>query len=131
MYEWRSHTAEVELFVRAESEEAVFADALDAFGRLIELEAGGEPARHALALEGRDPAALLVEWLEELIYLADTDSFVPDGAERLELSAAGLRAEVVGRRAAFDPLVKAATYHDVRFERTNDGSWEAKIVLDV
>ncbi len=131
MYEWRSHTAEVELYVRADSEHGVFAEALEAFGRLIELDSGGEPARRAVELEGRDRAALLVDWLEELIYLADTDSFVPDRAESLELRAEGLRAALAGRRTDVDPLVKAATYHGLRFEQVQEGGWEATIVLDV
>ena len=42
MYEWRNHTAEIELRVRAASDEAVFAEAADAFGRYVELDEGGE-----------------------------------------------------------------------------------------
>ncbi len=131
MYEWRSHTAEVELVVRAASEEDIFAEALDAFGRLIELDDRGEPVRRDVELTGDDRAGLLVDWFEELIYLADTVGFVPDRAERLELRPDGLRAELVGRRTELDPLVKAATYHGLRFEPSEGGGWQATVVLDV
>ena len=130
VYEWENHTAELALTIEAPSEDAVFAEALEAFGRLVELEQDGEPARHEIELTGADRPRLLVDWLEELVYLADTDSFVPDRVEGLELRDDGLQAVVAGRRAHLDPLVQAATYHDLRFERAGD-RWRARIVLDV
>jgi SHS2 domain-containing protein len=35
-----------------------------------------------------------------------------------------------GRRTRIDPIVKAATYHGLRFERNGD-VWDARIVFDV
>ena len=128
MYEWRSHTAEVELYVEAASEEQVFAEAADALGRLIERSEGGDPATHELELEGRDRPALLVDLLEELIYLADTEGFVPDRAQ-VEL-AATLRVRLEGRRTEIEPLVKAATYHGLELARHGE-TWQARVVLDV
>ncbi len=130
MYRWREHTAELELAVEAASEQEVFGDAADAFGRLIEVEDGGDPARHEVELEAPDLGALLVDWLEELIFLADTASFVPDRVATLELRDYRLKAVVEGRRTTFDPLVKAATYHKLEF-RNDQGRWYARVVLDV
>ena len=130
MYEWREHTAEIELVIEADSEDEVFRQALEAFGRLVELDERGEPTTLDISLEAPDRASLLVAWLEELIFLADSRSFVPDRAAKLELSGDALRARVDGRTAAFDPLVKAATYHGLELRRS-DGSWRARVVLDV
>ena len=134
MYEWRSHTAELELHVEAETEAAVFVEALYAFARLVEVDPGGEPATVDLALEAGDRAALLVAWLEELIFLADTEAFVPEGVAELELSGSEpltrLRARVEGRRATLDPLVKAATYHGLEFTHEG-GRWRGRVILDV
>jgi SHS2 domain-containing protein len=129
MYEWRSHTADIELRVLAPSENGVLADAADAFGRYVELDRDGEPARHELDLEAPDRGSLLVALLEELIFLADTEGFVPD---RCELCVDGDRLSGVldGRRTRIDPIVKAATYHGLRFERNGD-VWDARIVFDV
>jgi SHS2 domain-containing protein len=125
-YAWREHTAEVELVIDAASEEDVFAEALRAFAELVEVEHAGEPAAHEVELEEADRARLLAAWLEELIYLADTESFVPERAE-IELRPGGLRARVEGRRAQVDPIAKAATYHRLTFEP----GWHATVVLDV
>ena len=125
-YEWREHTAEVELVIDAPTEADVFLEALRAFAELVEVEREGEPATHAVELVEADRARLLAAWLEELIYLADTDSFVPERAE-IELRRDGLRARVAGRRAQVDPIAKAATYHRLSFEP----AWHATVVLDV
>jgi SHS2 domain-containing protein len=130
MHEWRSHTAEIELAIEAGRPEDVFAEAAVAFGELVVAGDEGEPARHALSVEASDRASLLVAWLEELIFLADTESFVPEHVEDVELDAHSVRATVFGRRAELEPLVKAATYHDLRFVRAN-GIWHARVVLDV
>jgi SHS2 domain-containing protein len=126
VFEWREHTAEVELVIEAPTEEDVFADALAAFAELVEVEPGGEPVRHEIELVEEDRARLLAAWLEELIYLADTQSFVPERAQ-IELRPDGLHAQVFGRRARLDPIAKAATYHRLTFEP----AWRATVVLDV
>jgi SHS2 domain-containing protein len=128
-YEWRDHTAEVELLVRADSPEDVFREAADAFGRYVELDPGGEAATRAFELSSGDRATLLVALLEELIYLADTEGFVADGSE-VELSGNDLRVELKGRTTEVQPIVKAATYHELEF-READGIWEARVILDV
>jgi SHS2 domain-containing protein len=129
MYEWRSHTADIELRVLANSENGVLADAADAFGRYVELDRDGEPARHELDLEAPDRGSLLVALLEELIFLADTEGFVPDRSE-LCVDGGRLSGVLDGRRTRIDPIVKAATYHGLRFERNGD-VWDARVVFDV
>jgi SHS2 domain-containing protein len=130
MYEWRSHTAEIELAIEADTEEQVFADALAAFAELVSLDGNGAAARRDVALEAADRASLLVEWLQELIFLADTESFIAERADDLRLEDTSIKATLVGRQAPFEPLVKAATYHGLQFER--DGNrWHARVVLDV
>jgi SHS2 domain-containing protein len=129
MYEWLNHTAEIELRVVAPREEDVFADAADAFGRYVELDRGGERVRHELDLEAPDRGALLVALLEELIFLADTEGFVPDRTE-LRVERNRLVGALEGRRTRIDPIMKAATYHGLQFERNGD-TWDARVVLDV
>ena len=128
-YEWRDHTAEVELVVRAPSPEDVFREAADAFGRYVELDSAGEPATRTVDVSGRDHATRLVALLEELIYLADTDGFVPDDSV-VELAGNDVHVQLTGRRTEVQPIVKAATYHDLDFRKVGQ-EWEARVILDV
>jgi SHS2 domain-containing protein len=127
-FSWVEHTSELELHIEAASEELVFRDAMAALAELLGDE-GGEPARHRLELADTDRAALLARWLDELVYLAETEGFIPEEAE-IDLGATGISATVRGRTGSPSPLVKAVTYHQLRFEQ-NDGSWRAQVVLDV
>jgi SHS2 domain-containing protein len=130
MYRWVDHTAEMELHIEAATREEVFAEALAAFGELVSRDGDQEPARHDVALEASDDAGLLVAWLEELVFLAETEDFVPERAVRLELGDGRLGAEVAGRRGRPAHLVKAVTYHGLSFEQLN-GNYRARVVLDV
>ena len=127
-YAWVEHTAELELHVEAESEEAVFLDTLAAFAELAGA-AEGEAQEHELELDAPDRGALLAAWLEELVFLAETERFVPEAAD-VALSARRLRSLVRGRTGNPPPLVKAVTYHGLVFERRG-GLWHARLVLDV
>jgi SHS2 domain-containing protein len=129
-YRWAPHTAEVQLEIEAGSEEAVFVEALHALGELLADGAEGEAVRRAVALEGDERAALLVRWLDELVYLAESEDLVPEEVERIALSDRGLVASVRCRRGRPRHLVKGATYHRLAFERS-DGGLHATVVLDV
>ena len=130
VYRWVEHTAELELQIDAPSQEGLFVDALDAFGELVGGDPEGEPARHEVFVLSEDPAVLLAEWLEELVFLAETESFVPERLLALELDRGELRADVEGRRGRPSQLVKAVTYHGLTVEQRKD-VWHARVVLDV
>jgi SHS2 domain-containing protein len=129
MYRWIDHTGEQELEIEAETEEGVYEEALRAFAELVG-EASGEAARRQVRVRAFDRARLLAEWLEELVFLAETEGFVPVRAERLELPGGELRAIIQGVLASPPHLVKAVTYHRLSFEREAEG-WRATAVLDV
>ncbi|HWT23436.1 MAG TPA: archease [Solirubrobacteraceae bacterium] len=133
MHGWDEHTGELQLWVTAPTEPEVFGEALRAVAEI--LSENGPPAApgrelREIALEAGDRGVLLADWIGELAFLAETDAFVPDSLEALELAGKGLRARVRGHFGRPPHLVKAVTYHDLRFERTDDG-WRAQVVLDV
>ena len=133
MYRWVDHTAELELHVEAATEQDVFREALAALGELLREHsdgATGAPARHELSASAPDRPTLLAEWLSELAFLAETEAFIPERTDSLELSADELTATVSGRRGSPPHLVKAVTYHRLEL-REQEGAWRATVVLDV
>ena len=129
MYRWIDHTAEVELEIAADSEREVLADALAALADLLDARGEGDELR-SVELRAADRPALLAAWLEELVFLAETEGFEPLELESLELGDDGLRATVRGRLGAPPHLVKAVTYHRLAFARADSG-YSARVVLDV
>jgi SHS2 domain-containing protein len=130
LHRWVEHTAELELEIEAASEDAVFADALTALSELISDDGDRMSDRLEIQLESDDLEGLLADWLDELVYLADVQSFVPDRLIEIELAGHGLRATVGGHRGEPRPLVKAVTRHRLEFRPTERG-WRARVVLDV
>jgi SHS2 domain-containing protein len=130
MFRWVDHTGEVELAIEAASREGVFADALAALSELLGGSEQDAPAMRTLSASGPDLAALLADWLSELVFLAETEGFVATRVDRLALLEHGLTADVAGNLASPPHLVKAVTYHGLTFEHRDD-LWRATVVLDV
>jgi SHS2 domain-containing protein len=125
------HTGEVAVLIEAASEEAVFAEMLEAFSALVARDHEGTPGRRTVEISAADRPSLLVEWTNELVYLAEVDGFMPERVEELVLGPGALRATIAGRLdAAPANLVKAATFSGLEFEKAGDG-WRAQVVLDV
>ena len=77
-----------------------------------------------------DRGALLAAWLDELVYLAETEDLVAEGVERMELTGQRLTARVRAYRGRPRHLVKGVTYHDLMFGPVGEG-FSATVVLDV
>ncbi|GIU95068.1 MAG: hypothetical protein KatS3mg012_1525 [Gaiellaceae bacterium] len=128
MYRFVEHTAELELELEEESAEGVLLEALRAFAELTGRGRGALVER-PVDVEAPDLPMLLAAWLEELLFLAETERLLPEDAE---LSVRGARATgiVRGRRGSPRPLVKAVTLHRLRL-RPDNGVWRGRVVLDV
>jgi SHS2 domain-containing protein len=129
-YRWVDHTGEVELEIEAGSEREVLEEGVRALGELLGVDATGGGARRELTAHAPDRPALLAAWIEELVFLAESEGFVATRVESMELSEHGVRAEVAGVVAEPPPLVKAVTYHRLAFEASG-GRYIARVVLDV
>jgi protein archease len=131
VYRFVEHTGELEIEIEAPTIEDVFADALAAFVELLrDGAAGGDRMTSEIDLQGDDTPTLLADFLSELVFLAETQGFVPERLIGTKVSRRRLRATVQGRRGDPSPLVKAVTYHDLELRRERDG-WSARLVLDV
>jgi SHS2 domain-containing protein len=131
VYRWVDHTAEVELAIEADGEREVFAEALSALAELHGAGAGaGDDQWREVSAQAADRPALLASWLEELLFLAETQGFVATRIVELALTAGRVDATVAGFIGRPPPLVKAITYHCLRFEREGSG-YIAGVVLDV
>jgi SHS2 domain-containing protein len=92
-------------------------------------------ATREVSLTSVDREALLVDWLNHLLYLFDIEGFLGRDFQVESLTPGGLKARVTGE--SFDPArhpartgVKAATFHQLSIVPVKDG-WEATVVLDL
>ena len=136
------HTGDLGLEIDAPDPPLLFAEALRAFtDSLTTVEAVGAEIARRIDLSAAGLDLLLVDWLQEALFLFDTESLVfsiaeveldpPDGAG----TEVRLRSVVRGER--FDPArhplkapIKAVTYHALAV--TGDAAgWRARVVLDL
>ena len=86
---------------------------------------------HELQVEGVDREGLLINWLNELLYVEQTNREAYRNFEILEMDDIHLRARVHGAlKHNSQRRIKAVTFHNLQIRQTANG-WEATIVLDV
>ena len=82
-------------------------------------------------LEAVDSESLLVEWLSELAFWAETDSLVFNDVELRSVSSTHLAATMRGRRVdRIEKHIKAVTYHNLEIVPAANGL-TATVVFDV
>ncbi len=127
---WVEHVGEVELAIDAPSASDVLAEAAGAIASLLVDRLQRTPTTCEIEVSANDRPALLVAWLDELVYLAETDGFAPERIVKIGCSERSARATVEGRSGRPTHLVKAVTYHDLAFKRCGE-RWQGRVVLDV
>jgi SHS2 domain-containing protein len=135
-FEIIDHTADVGIIAYGADMKQLFSNAaLALFSLITEPGSINEKLQRQVEIISEDKDSLLVEWLNELIYLFDAEHVLFRRFDIESLINNQLRATCYGED--FDPLkhkiktgVKAATYHMLKINRDNSG-YEAQIIFDV
>jgi SHS2 domain-containing protein len=147
-FELLEHTADVGIRARGATLEEVFEHATEGLAEILGAlrPPGGSPGGsagpgqagpgEAIAVEvsAPDPGGLLVDWLNEVLWLREVRGAVVAGVrvERVgEGTAAGSVVLGGGGPGPDGTFVKAVTYHRLRVEPDPAGGWLAEVYLDV
>jgi len=130
------HSADTGIIVYGTDVEELFSNAaLALFSLITEPESIEEKLHLSLKVSSEDRDSLLVEWLNELIYIFDTQHILFNRFDIGSLTDDELKATCYGE--GFDPTkhkikmgVKAATYHMLKLEKNGD-SYKAQIIFDI
>ncbi len=135
-YETVDHTADVGFRAWGESESQLFENAAHAMTAMA-IEAPNVRSIKEVPFEtsGEDYEALLVDWLNEVLFLFDVGEITPAGFAIDELTNQKLRARIQGEsrdssRHSWKVIVKAVTFHNIEVKK-HDDRWEARVFLDV
>jgi SHS2 domain-containing protein len=135
-FEVIDHTADVGIIAYGADIEELFSNAALALFSLITEPRSVEEKLHLdLQVSSDDIDSLLVEWLNELIYLFDVKHILFNRFDIRSLTHNELKAICYGE--CFDPMkhnikvgVKAATYHMLKLDKSDDG-FKAQVILDI
>jgi len=127
------HTAELQLRVRGHSLGELLAEAGRALGQLLAKASPREGVTEwrMVEVQTTDREALLVEWLNELLYVADVEHLIALDFDLVEASDRSVRARARCARVVEAPaFVRAATHRDLRICEI-PGGLEAQVHCDV
>lgn len=128
------HTSEIGLRAHAPTQSDLFRCLACAMIGLTGAEAEPEeaPQFYEVDLAAGDLESLVVDWLNEILYLHEVSSLVVDAVEVERITPQAIAATVLGRRArqAPDLQIKAVTYHQLRIGRDGEG-WKAEVFFDI
>jgi SHS2 domain-containing protein len=135
-YRLLEHTADMGLEAQGGSLEQLFSEAAQALREVLFGQAGGriEQTIH-LRVTGQDVGELLVNWLNEILYIFEVRGFYPVSflVETItDHSVCGLaRGEPFDlERHPVERVVKAVTYHQLLVEQV-EGQWRARVYVDL
>ncbi|NWF77526.1 MAG: archease [Chloroflexi bacterium] len=135
-FEIIDHTADVGIVAYGANLEELFSNAaLALFSLIIEPESIEEKLHRDFKVSSEDRDSLLVNWLNELIYVFDAEHILFRRFDINTLSENILQATCYGE--SFNPTkhkikigVKAATYHMLTLEE-NTGGYKARVIFDI
>jgi SHS2 domain-containing protein len=141
-FEEISHTADWSAHIWAEDLPSLFIESARAMNKLAGIVLAEDPrVKRTFEAEGNDAESLLISFLSELIYYQEQENLAFEFFE-LEVGSSAkrdgaqdahnkLEAEMEGGQiVSADKAIKAATYHNLRIEKTSRG-FETTIVFDV
>ncbi len=134
-FEIVNHTADVGVIAYGADLSQAFANAARAlFSLIIELDDVAEFLHRDIELTAPDEESLLVAWLNELIYLFDTENIVFKRFDVTKLNNRQLKARSYGEKVdsskhRLKTGVKAATYHMLKVD--NGNVCRVKVLFDI
>jgi len=134
-FEIIEHTADAGIRAYGSDMREAFANAAKGlFSLITELNDVGETEYRDVELIAPDQENLLVEWLNELIYLFDAENILFKRFDITQITNTQIKARSYGERVdssrhKLKTGVKAATYHMLKIER--DNGCKAEVLFDI
>jgi len=135
-FEVIDHTADIGIIAYGADIKQVFVNAaLGLFNLMADPDDFKEDIERELKLSAEDVEILLVEWLNELIYIFDVEHIFFKRFEVAELTSTQIKARCFGEKIKpsqhkLKREIKAATYHMLKIDK-EDGGYKVQVIFDI
>jgi SHS2 domain-containing protein len=135
-FRYIDHTGDLGIEVVGDSLRSLFQHAGEAFTDIItEADAISVRKTKHIHLEADRVDDLMVYWLNEFVFLFDTDGFMPKEFDIVSIDESHIEATVHGERYdeerhPIKTAVKGATYHQLEVVREGN-VWKARVIFDL
>jgi SHS2 domain-containing protein len=125
------HEADIKIKLVSPNEQGIYEEMIKAIAAYSTSQTITPRKGKTITVQGTDRKALLYALSEEILFLIDTQHFIPCKGTVI-IRGNNLQAELYGDDTSQYKLeaIKAPTFAEMTFEKTKAG-WEAIIVLDV
>ncbi len=114
--------------------ESLFLDAAKGLMSVLRrgVKSNKQKVKRNIKLQSADRTALLVDFLNEILSLAQTNKEIYSEVVLKKLSETEIEAELDGTPVEnFDEDIKAVTYHEAEVKQNPEGQWETMLVFDI
>jgi len=126
------HPADLKIQAYGRTKEELFSNMLKGITASQKATALPEKVKRIIKINSSDLPSLLVDFLNEVLYLTQTNKEIYDMVEFKKLSNLKLEAELQGRKVErFGEDIKAVTYHSLDVHQEEDGTWQAIVLCDI
>jgi SHS2 domain-containing protein len=132
-FEFLEHTADIKFQAFGNTLEEVFENSALAMTNSMYDGKVKEKIIKKIKVKGKDNERLLYEFLEELLFLLDSEDFILSNVKKIKINKNDLEAEIIGDKASdyeIHIIVKAITYNEM-FVKKIKNNWVCQVILDV
>jgi SHS2 domain-containing protein len=91
-----------------------------------------EKVRRRIQVKSLDLPALLVDFLNEALYLSQVNKEIYVDVKFEKFSDKELKGEITGNKVErFGEDIKAATHHSLEIKQTKNKNWQATVIFDI
>lgn len=130
-YEILEHKADLKIKAFGKTKEELFLNMLKAMSDSQKPEFLEKEIGRQIEIKASDLPALLVDFLNEALYLSQTNDESYFDVNFKNFSDNEIKADLIGKKIRrFGEDIKAATYHEISVKQKND-AWQAIVLFDI
>lgn len=131
-YEVLDHKADLKIKARGKNCRDLFLHMLYGMEESQGPEIKDQQAERRISVSSPDIESLLVDFLNEALYLGQTHKETYQDFKKEEVTEQKIKGVLIGKKVeGWEKEIKAATYHDLKIEKKENGLLEATIIFDV
>jgi SHS2 domain-containing protein len=131
-YSFLEHTADIRMDVQDGTFPGLFTQAMLGMFAFLRPLKGAKEARRRVEVRSADRTALLIDFLNEVLSLAQTHKESYDSIEFDKIVEHELGGWLRGNSVkSFGEDIKAVTYHEAVVEHRSKDGWHARVIFDI
>ena len=128
------HTADIGIKIQGNNLEELFESGFYGVLSIVAKRRPPESESKVVELTAPDKESMLVDFLNEILYLVNIENWLPAKIVELNIDENNLKSVISGKKFSSTDIIKteikAATYHNINIKKNVD-IWETNVIFDL